>query len=160
MFSFLRKKKAVTAKEEPPKFEVNSPKFTITPDARKLEASLKAAGIDYRLVTKGYIVFRGNVFESDIPMMIGIHHNGFKVVFIELFRPDEYYCSGRYDINTSFNELSEVLRNEYGEPLIVTSKSIDNNPCEQWNTSDFIVNHYIMDRFGPEEHLHVNFYNR
>lgn len=161
MFSFFRKKKkAVSVKSEPPKFEVNSPKFTITRNAWNLEAALDAAGIDYRVVTKGYIVFQGSVFERDIPLMIGIHHNGINVVFIELFRPEDYYASVNYDVNVSFAELSEALKNEFGEPEIVTSQSIDHYPREQWLTSDFIINHYIMDRFGPEEHLHINFFQR
>lgn len=124
-----------------------------------METSLKQAGIDYTIVTNGYIVFEGNVFGSDIPLMIGIHFNSGKVKYIEIFRPREYY-NEKYDINASFAELSKILKNKYGKPLITTSASINGYPCEQWLTTNYIVNHYIMDRFGPEEHLHINLHKK
>lgn len=152
MSSFIKKQ------QKAPAFEIDSPKFSITPNSHNLEASLKNAGIDYTLVAKGYIVFAGSILDSDIPLMIGIHFNSRKVEFIEIFRPLTYYQSETYDIHVSFAELSDLLRNRYGQPLLVTSKSINGNPCEQWITPDYIINHYIMDRFGSEEHLHINFY--
>lgn len=151
---FLHKKQKAVS------FEVDSPRISITPNSQNLEASLKNAGIDYAVVAKGYIVFAGNIWGSDIPLMIGIHFNSLKVEFIELFRPHSYYQSETYDIHTSFAELSKLLRSRYGAPLLVTSKSIGGNPCEQWITPDYIINHYIMDRFGLEEHLHINFYKK
>ena len=92
--------------------------------------------------------------------MFGIHFNALKIEFIEIFRPQEYYLSDYYDINESFAQLSGILRKQYGKPLITTSASIGGNPCEQWHTSNYIVNHYIMERFGLEEHLHINFYKK
>ena len=51
-----------------------------------------------------------------------------------------------------------MLKNRYGAPIITTSASIGGYPCEQWATSQYIVNHYVTDRFGFEEHLHISFY--
>ena len=154
MFCFLKKKNTK------PAFEVNSPKISITPDIRALIESLKASDIEYTPVTDGYITFAGQAFASDIPLMFGVHFNKLKVKFIEVFRPLEYYQSDCYDINESFEQLSKTLRKQYGKPLVTTSASIGGYPCEQWLTQDFIVNHYIIDRFGPEEHLHINFYKK
>lgn len=42
--------------------------------------------------------------------------------------------------------------------MVTTAASINGYPWEQWIVPGYIVNHYIMDRFGPEEHLHINFY--
>lgn len=152
MFSFIYRMQAVAS------FEVDCPKFSIAANSHNIESLLKDAGIEYTVITAGYITFRGCVFDSDIPLMIGIHFNSHKVEFIEIFRTLEYYQSEQYDINVSFNELSSILRKKYGKPLVLTSASISGYPCEQWMTPSFIVNHYIMDRFGPGEHLHINFY--
>lgn len=152
MFSLFRKKKAR------PVFQINSPKLSITPDAHNLEAALKNSGVEYKIVANGYIIFTGCVFDSDIPLMIGIHFNSNKVEFIEIFRTLEYFQAKEYDINASFSEISGILNKKYGTPLTTTSASINGYPCEQWTTPDYVVNHYIMDRFGPEEHLHINFY--
>ena len=154
MFSFLKKNNAN------PTFVIDFPQISITPDTQTFIASLKASNIEYALVTNGYITFAGRAFDCDIPLMFGIHFNALKIEFIEIFRPQEYYLSDSYDINESFAQLSGVLRKQYGKPLITTSASIGGYPCEQWHTSNYIVNHYIMERFGLEEHLHINFYKK
>lgn len=51
MLSFLKKKRGV------PVFEIDFPKFSITPNTRHLESSLRDAGIDYTVVSDGYITF-------------------------------------------------------------------------------------------------------
>lgn len=154
MFSFFHKKRAVAS------FKIDCPRFSIAANSHNIESLLKDAGIEYTVVTDGYITFSGYVFDSNVPLMIGIHFNSHKVKFIEIFRTLEYYQSEQYDINVSFDELSIILTRKYGKPLITTSASISGYPCEQWITPNFIVNHYIMDRFGPEEHLHINFYKK
>lgn len=154
MLFFFRKKKTEAA------FEIDTPKFSITANACDLEVVLKKAGVEYKVVTDGYITFKGCVFNSDIPLAIGLHFDSFKVRYIEIFRTQEYYQSEEYDINASFAQLSDILRKKYGAPVMLTSASISGYPCEQWMTPAYIVNHYIMDRFGPEEHLHINFYKK
>lgn len=154
MFSLFHKKRAVAS------FEIDCPKFSIAASSHNIESLLKDAGIKYTVVTNGYITFSGCVFDCDIPFMIGIHFNAHKVEFIEIFRTLEYYQSEQYDINVSFAELSSILKKKYGNSLVTTSASISGYPCEQWTTPNFIINHYIMDRFGPEEHLHINFYKK
>lgn len=152
MFSFFKKKQAAAV------FEVDSPKLSITPNPHNLKSSLKNAEIDYKVVTDGFITFAGCVFDSDIPLMIGIHFNLSKIEYIEIFRTPKYYQSEKYDINTSFAELADILKKKYGNPIVTTSASINGYPCEQWITPGYIINHYIMNRFGPAEHLHINFY--
>ena len=118
----------------------------------------KNAEIDCKVVTEGYITFAGCVFDSDIPFVIGIHFRSFRIKYIEIFRTAEYYQSEKYDINTSFAELFDILKKKYGNPMVTTAASINGYPWEQWIVPGYIVNHYIMDRFGLEEHLHINFY--
>ena len=154
MLSFLWKKKAK------PAFAIDFPEFSIVSDTQSFIASLKTSAIEYTLVTDGYITFAGKAFGCDIPLVFGVHFNTVKIEFIEIFRPSAYYQSDSYDIKESFSQLSDVLRKQYGNPLIATAASIGGQPCEQWRTSNYIVNHYIVDRFGPEEHLHINFYKR
>lgn len=141
-------------------FDVDSPKISIHANAHNIEHLLKRAGIAYTLITRGYLIFSGYVFGSDIPLMIGIHFTLTRVTYIEIFRPHEYFQSEHRTIEDSFAELSQILRRKYGAPLITTSASIHNHPCEQWMTPNYMVNHFIMDRFGPEEHLHINFYKK
>lgn len=154
MVSFFKKKNADA------RFEIDSPNISIKSTAGDLVALLKMAGVEYKIVTDGYVIFTGYVFDSDIPLMIGIHFNWTEVKYIEIFRTTEYFQSREYDIKDSFSELSKILQKKYGMPLVTTSASIDGCPCEQWITPNYVVNHYITDRVGPEEHLHINFYKK
>lgn len=151
--SFLFKKK-----NKKTEFKIDYPKLSIVPHTSSVIASLKSSNTEYHLVANGYIVFEGKAFNSDLPLMFGIHYNSLRVEFIEIFRPREYYETDYYDINESFNELSGILRRQYGRPTVTTAAFIGNYPCEQWITPNYIVNHYIFNRFGPEEHLHINFF--
>lgn len=154
MFSFFKKGKAK------PAFVMDAPAFSIVPDTQAFLSSLKASGIAYTLVSDGYITFPGKAFASDIPLMFGIHFDALKVAFIEIFRPIEYYQSESYDINESFSQFSDMLKAQYGTPLVATAASIGGRLCERWITPNYIINHYLMDRFGLEEHLHINFYKK
>ena len=154
MFSFLKKNNTN------PTFVIDFPQIAISPDTHSFIDLLKASTVEYTLVTDGYITFEGRAFGCNVPLMFEIHFNALKIEFIEIFRPQEYYLSDSYDINESFAQLSGILRKQYGKPLITTSASIGGNPCERWHTSNYIVNHYIMERFGLEEHLHINFYKK
>ena len=154
MFSFMRRK------QKTPAFMLDFPQIAVSPDTRAFLDALKATALPYKLVTDGYITFEGRAFGCDVPLMFGIHFDAQKISFIEVFRPRAYYLSESYDINESFTQLSGILRNRYGKPVATIAASIDGYPCDQWVTPDYIVNHYIMDRFGPEEHLHINFYKK
>lgn len=139
-----------------PKFVIDYPLFSISPKTVEFITALKASPIEHEFVTNKYITFAGKAFGSDIPLMFGIHFNASKIEFIEVFHPTEYYQSADYDINKSFSQLSEILRRQYGEPLTNTDTSTGNTN-EKWQTDVYTVEHYIIDRFGLEEHLHIKF---
>lgn len=151
MFSLAKKAQAA------PAFTIDRPKLSIGPDPRKMKSALKDAGVAYKSVTDGYLTFAGTAFGHDIPLMFGIHYNKLRVEYIEIFRPPEFCATGTYDLDASFRELSGVLREAYGEPLATASAAAGSAPCEQWRTSGYIVKHFIADRFGSEEHLHISF---
>lgn len=152
MFPFKRKR----PKSE---FKIDIPNISIAPDMPTVTASLKSSDTPYEVVTDGYIVFQGKAFDCDIPLMFGIHYNQTKVEFIEIFRPLEYTRSKEYNVNISFKELSEILKSKYGRPTVTTTDSSPYKfPREEWRTPNFSIEHYIFDRFGPEEHLHICFY--
>ena len=46
-------------------FEIDDPKFLITPDAGDVEKRLQKSLIDYKKVTDGYITFEGYVLGSN-----------------------------------------------------------------------------------------------
>ena len=122
--------------------------------------ALKQACVAYTDVCKdgNYICFRGKILHSALDMHIGLHFRLGLVDYIELFRPKEYY-SEQYDINKSFSEIQQAVKALYGAPLSETIKPLDglSGSTSEWNTSDFMIQHSICDRFGPEEHFSFRF---
>jgi len=91
--------------------------------------------------------------------MVGFHFDEDGFNCIEIFRPREYYSSGSYDANASYAEISQVLRNKYGEPHSETSDPESSLARERWITPAYGIDHYVMERFGPEERLYIIFPN-
>lgn len=139
-------------------FELDAPKLSVTPNFPDLEAQLKAAKVDYKVVAEGYIVFAGRAFQSDLPLMIGIHFHSAQIERVELFRPREYYRSGDHSADASFAELSEVLKKRYGEPTAAAAEP-GYGRREEWTMPErgYRIDHSLFDRFGPEEHLNIYF---
>lgn len=151
VLSFFKKKPAAV-------FEIDDPQLSITPNFHDLEAQLKEMKVDYTVVTEGYITFAGRVFKSDVPLMIGIHFHLSQIEHIEIFRIWNYYRSEEYNISASFTELSGILKRQYGEPARIAAAP-NHGLYERWTMPErgYRIEHYLMDRFGPEEHLHIHF---
>ena len=104
----------------------------------------------------GYLTFLGHPFGSDIPLLIAVYRFWFIVPGIEIFRPPEYGKGIGDPVGASFTELSAILRKKYGEPTLQNTTGPDD--CrEEWQLPGLTVEHYRMDRFGPEEHLKITF---
>jgi len=132
-------------------FPIDEPKLVIAADSINIEALLQKAGIDYNTVAVGCVTFSGRVFGSDLPLMIGVHFNSYRVKFVEIFRPKDYLQAEDYDAYASFAQLSGVLQSRYGTPT-------SGHPHrEQWVADGYTVEHFITERFGVEEHLRILF---
>lgn len=147
-------------------FSVDAPHIVVTKDFEQCRKSLEALGVQYKQVTSDYFVFPAKLFGSGIDFMVGIHGSSGVpqlVLFIEIFRPEEYYRAPGYNIEKSFDEVSEILRKRYGLPdkkgrSGVSVFADETLPYEKWLAEEYMVEHCMMDRFGLYESLHINFY--
>ncbi|MDO4153938.1 MAG: hypothetical protein Q4E21_03690 [Clostridia bacterium] len=139
-------------------FAVDEPNIVITKDFTKCKNDLALHGTEYNTVSDGYITFPAKLFHTDIQFICGIHYNLNTIQYIEIFRPIEYSQSTAFDIHQSYKQLSDVLKKQFGNPIHTTGESIGGQQNEQWICKGFIINHYLLDRFGLEEHLHINFF--
>ncbi len=135
-------------------FPLDEPAISIPRSVLKLYARLKEAGVSHHTVTDDYFIFCGKLRHYAAPVMIGIHHNMMLLEFIEIFHTKEYYQSPDYDIYRSYRDFSRALCEEYGPstPRVIPGDF----PSEVWHRRGLRIDHYIMDRFGPEEHLHIH----
>ncbi len=137
-------------------FKVSDPDIELTVSFAECVKRLKTAGVKYDQVCAGYITFSAKVF-GNLDMTVGLHCKGAFVEYIEFFRPLEYYNSPDFDIKKSFAEIHNAVVSCYGKPQVEKPSHLAGLPSERWLGRNFVLDHYILDRFGPEEHLHFKF---
>lgn len=140
-------------------FHIINPDIYITPKINKCIKQLKKTGIKYETVCDGYIVFPANVFKPYLDLMVGLHYKNDKLEFIEIFRTKEYYCDADYNVEKSYQEISETLNALYGKAAITGCPENTIEKFEQWNLKYYGIRHYILNRFDYEEHLVIAFAN-
>ena len=136
-------------------FEIIHPHILITNNMANNIAQLKENNIEYAEVASGYICFDAGVFSKESVLSVGLHYKLGCLSFIELFRTKEYFTAD-YNIDVSFSDFNKQLIARYGKPSYkfitpTTDKNAGSNA--KWNKRDIKIDHWIMDRFGPEEHL-------
>ena len=137
-------------------FKVDEPDIELTVSVSECLKQLKSANINYNKVCRGYVVFSANLF-GGLDLMVGLHYKGAFVEYIEIFRPIEQYNLPDYDINKSFSEIHDAIVSVYGKPSAEKPKYADGFPSERWIGRNYVIDHYVFDRFGPEEHTHFIF---
>lgn len=144
-------------RKHPASFEISSPKIVITKSMTENFKQLKEHNIPYEKVTTGYICFNGKVFDDKLDMVIGLHYKLNLLEHIELFRPKEYY-NENYDIDASFLEIHECMKEIYGKPTFQHIKKTDkygNGSSAYWNFNNLKIKHSIWEHFGPTESLTI-----
>ena len=138
-------------------FEILYPHIFITKNMAENIARLQENDMEYQIVKDGYLCFRANVFSNDAVISVGLHYDDRGLQFIELFRPKEYYTE-KYDIDASFADFNDHLISRYGKPIFkitVPTRDTFAGSLAKWRLRGMKIEHWIMDRFGPEERLHI-----
>jgi len=148
-------------------FYVNDKFYEIRYDDNRSQIFEKLNGIETTSVTKDYYTFKGEVFERQLESFIGLHFRGKYLFKIELFDDREVYETGNLIDRFIFKQ--KILESLYPEPIKYDSENIpiliDGNETfhvfnnAYWNLDNVRIEHYMMERFGPEEHLHFVKYN-
>jgi len=104
-------------------------------------------------VTDGYYVLRGRTF-GGLDTSIGLH-----------FRPQsakgrlkelEFFDNGQKELQASFRLFQQHLERALGPPSKTEAGSFSRDlPSYEWYLGRIWVYHWVMDRFGPEEHVRV-----
>ncbi len=144
-------------KKEKAGFTLGKPGLTVTRSFAKCKSDLRKTGVPYKNYFKGgrRIIFRGKLPGYDEEIWVCVNAILNRITYIELYRTEEYAISVDRDIFRSFREFSSALENLYGEPQI-RQTDVDGGFDERWETPCRIW-HYIMERFGWEEHLKIYF---
>lgn len=103
-----------------------------------------------REVTEGYFTTSCVSFNG-IKHELGFHfhprRNG-QIAELEFF-------SAKYDIAKSFPDFQKHFVDEFGLPHTHTQQGTDGFAHHRWNIGHIKIEHYVIDRFGLEEHLRI-----
>ena len=99
-------------------------------------------------VTEGYYVMKGATLFGNLICNIGFH-------FDNTLRRIEFFRNEYEDLRKSYDGFQRSIERVFGKP---TNQSTDETGflnCT-WRISDDIrVTHYVIERFGLEEHLNI-----
>ena len=103
-------------------------------------------------VTSAYLVAADVVSLSGLRHMLGFHFDApsdGRLVELEFFRrsyPDQ---------KASFEEFQRHLEATFGPPHETEGGDEGELPWYRWSIAGATIRHYIIDRFGPEEHVRI-----
>ena len=131
-------------------FQIEQPNLFIPWKISETELKKIFDGQLLRHITQGY-------FTTSCTSLNGLSHElGFHFhprgegVLIEF----EFFRKSYLDQATSFQEFQRHLELAFGQPT-TTTPSIENFPLHAWQLDGAQVAHFIIDRFGLEEHVSI-----
>jgi hypothetical protein len=131
-------------------FQIESPNVFVPWGIRQrgLKSLLEEHGL--KRVTRSYYVL-SCVSLNGLSHELGFHfYPRWRGVLNKL---EFFHCSYR-DLEASFNEFQEHFERAFGKP---TNEQLGDQglPSFTWNFGGVQIVHYVLDRFGPEEHMHI-----
>lgn len=129
-------------------FELEEPLMMVPWGATEAELEeLLGPSRAYR-VTRGYMTLPVKAL-GGLRCMLGFHFRGSgKLSELEFFR------TAYPDQRASFDEFQRYFEGTFGTP----SRCVEGDegfPHYEWRLPGATINHYVFDRFGPEEHMRV-----
>jgi hypothetical protein len=68
----------------------------------------------------------------------------------------EFFDNGSHDLQASFAVYQRHLELAFGKPSHTSAGSFSSDmPSYEWRRGRLRVSHFVMDRFGPEEHVRI-----
>jgi hypothetical protein len=116
-----------------------------------LLSTFRAQGHAPRRVTASYYTAAGRLFggtEAKIGFHFGRWESPDGLEHVELFD------NGEREIEKSYQVFHRSLVEQFGEPTVREPGDLGPSmPYCEWRVGSVRILHYVMDRFGPEEHL-------
>ena len=130
-------------------FQIELPSVFIPWSISEADLLARIAVANPKKITAGYYTIKC-VSLSGLRHMLGFHflpRVGGRLVEFEFFR-DNY--PDYPDLSESFSEFQVHLETTFGPP----TEGFGTQNCA-WSFGVFVLNHFIQERFGPEEHVRL-----
>lgn len=138
-------------------FRLESPALTIAWGIRpaELEATFhrEAPGVDLIRVRAGYYVARCTAL-GGLRTMVGFHFS--PLADDGALSEIEFYDNGSAELAESFAVYQRHLEATFGPPSAVRAGFFSPDlPSYEWRKGRVRAAHFVVERFGPEEHVRV-----
>ena len=132
-------------------FQITEPELFIPWGITEEELRCLFPSGQLREVTNGYITTSCVSFRN-LKHELGFHFNPRKngrLGLLEFFRKDYK------NLDKSFRDFQQQFVGEFGLPH-ATTKGTDGYTIHRWQFDHIQIEHTIIDRFGPEEHMRIS----
>ena len=131
-------------------FQIEEPHIFVPWDIGEETFQKMFSELHLRLVTAGYFTAHCTSL-GGLPHVLGFHfHPRGSGRLAEL----EFFRTSYSDLATSYKEFQRHLKITFGSPTVTTPGS-EGFPSHVWRMPGAEVVHFVLDRFGPEEHVRI-----
>ena len=129
-------------------FAVEEPEVAIPWGISEVELEALLPATPPRRVTQGYSTLPVTVL-GGLRCMLGFH-------FLDAGRLSEleFFRTAYPDRRASFEEFQRHFEAVFGVP-VRSAEGGEGFPSYEWRLPGATIHHYVLDRFGPEEHMRV-----
>lgn len=129
-------------------FDINEPSVTVPWGITEAQLEKLLHQTPPRRVSRAYLTIPVTVL-GGLKCMLGFHfRDSAKLSELEFFR------TAYPDQRASFDEFQEYFERAFGAPTH-TAEGDAGLPHYEWRLPGATIRHYVLDRFGPEEHMRV-----
>jgi hypothetical protein len=129
-------------------FTLFSPERFVPWEITEVQLTAIFDGLPLKHITTGYFVLDCEPF-AGLQCSLGFHLHSAKVL-TEL----EFFRNNYSNQKKSYDEFQLHLETAFGQPTH-TGKGSDGFPSHIWLVHGARIEHHVIDRFGPEEHVRI-----
>lgn len=130
-------------------FTIEEPAVSVPWGITEAELVTLIEAPELRRVTRAYYTLPATVL-GGLRCMLGFHFLGRRGGLSEL----EFFRTAYPDLRASFEEFQRHVERVFGPPTR-TSPGGEGLPSHEWRLSGVSIVHFVLDRFGPEEHMRI-----
>jgi hypothetical protein len=129
--------------------QIDDPKVFLRWNMKTRDIGIRSCNQSISCVTDNYYVIEdAKLFNYTLCCNVGLHFN-------KRLKSFEFFRSDYKDLNQSYTDFQAIIVNKFGEPSKRNTNATSFEYCEWELSSKIKIYHYVLNRFGLEEHLTI-----
>lgn len=131
-------------------FKIDQPDIFVPWDIDEKQLTDLFKGKNLHNVTTGYYVTDSESLDG-LKCKIGFHFEPRKNGRLQEL---EFFRTNYNDLSKSYKEFQDFFTRKFGKPTKSTPGD-EGFEIHQWDLKGVNIGHFVIDRFGPEEHMRI-----